>query len=70
MDLKEYRALTGVPYAHLARQCGCSRAHISQIARGIAQPSFKMAERIEWATFKQVPRALWYPPGSDPPKET
>lgn len=61
MSLKDYIQSGQATYSGLAREIPCSQPHIWDIANGKANPSFKMACRIENVTSGIVPRTLWYP---------
>lgn len=61
MTIKEYCKQRGITITELAREMQVSQCHLSQIARGVTNPSFKMSKKIESYTRKQVPRTLWYP---------
>jgi DNA-binding XRE family transcriptional regulator len=72
VTLNEYRDEYGVTFAHIARKCGVTPQSISEIARGVWNPSWKLAGQIEEATNGMVPRSQWFPPevGKTPPGST
>lgn len=50
MTLKEYKATKGVSYRAIANACNVAYATIYNIARGITQPSKKLALKIQQVT--------------------
>ena len=61
MTLLEYLLKEKISLSEFARRLNKSQPHISEVARGLAHPSFKLAIEIEKITNKNVPRTNWYP---------
>lgn len=61
MTIQEYCTKKKTNISKLAEEIGCSQPHLSMVARGITNPSFKLAIAIEKYTNKLVPRTIWYP---------
>ena len=59
MTLKEYKAVFGTTYEHLAQLCGVKGCTIRAIAGGKARPSAALAKNIEKHTNGWVPAKLW-----------
>jgi transcriptional regulator with XRE-family HTH domain len=65
--LKAWLELLGMSASEFSRQIPCSVSLPGQWIRGVANPSFRMACRVEQITDGAVPRTLWYPPGAQAP---
>ena len=61
MNLKEYHLATQISFAKIAKDCGATRARISQIANDGAPPSYSLAVGIERATSGMVQIENWFP---------
>lgn len=61
MPLQEWMDRNGVNSKMLAEMIPCAANYPGLIAKGVQQPSYKMACRIEEITSGEVPRTRYYP---------
>lgn len=61
MTIKEYVAAKNITYSDLASLVPCTPQFISMLANDKANPSFRMAKRIEEITDGLVKKENWYP---------
>ena len=61
MTLKEWLVSADMRHEDFAALIPCSRSMITLIANGTANPSWKLAMRIEEVTSGKVPKTYWFP---------